>query len=310
MFSRSAIPTRRSISSAALPALLSDLFQRHFPGTKLVKLEKNRRSTTAILQSAFAVIEKNPEAFSGEGAAFSAKRSPLVSARDEDVIREGKQPANVPTEAVISVGKEVENVDVVAAIRERRRESRCKWEQIAVLYRLHGHRDRVAEELAAQGIPFSIENMDVMDTPEVRDLLACLGAIVSENDGASLFRVAALPQFDIDPEELRAGMKSLPRDAPQNTGIAAVLGQIEGGTGVLNALREVREEIQRGNAKSRAAAQIVVRRFAFDTASRPLHAGARLHCRMGREGDHQDQRTGGAAGISRLLSRGGRRHSH
>ena len=102
-------------------------------------------------------------------------------------MREGKLPANLATEAVISVGKEVESMDVVAAIRQRRRESRCKWEQIAVLYRLHNHRDKVAEELAAQDIPFSIENMDVMDTPEVRDLFACLGAIVSERDGARLF---------------------------------------------------------------------------------------------------------------------------
>ena len=257
----------RGASSAAF-----GLFQRHFPGTKLVKLEKNRRSTTAILRSAFAVIEKNPEAFAGEELAFSTKRAPLASARDEDVLREGKQPVHLPTEAVISVGKEVESMDVVAAIRQRRRESRCKWAQIAVLYRLHNHRDKVAEELAAQGIPFSIENMDVMDTPEVRDLFGCLGAIVSERDGASLFRVAALPQFAIDPDRLRAGMKSLPRTSDQNAGVATVLGLIEGGPAVLNALQQAREEIVRVNAKSRTAAEIIVRRFGFDAASRPLMA--------------------------------------
>jgi hypothetical protein len=34
-------------------------------------------------------------------------------------------------------------------------------------------------ELAKAGIPFVIESMDISDTPEVRDLFACLSAIVS-----------------------------------------------------------------------------------------------------------------------------------
>ncbi len=53
-------------------------------------------------------------------------------------------------------------------------------------------------------IPFSIEGLDVLDTPEVRDVLACLSAAVNPKDAASLFRVAALPQFAIDP----AGVES------------------------------------------------------------------------------------------------------
>ncbi len=257
----------RGASSAAF-----GLFQRQFPGTKVVKLERNRRSTTAVLRSAFAVIEKNPEGFADEGVFLASRRSPLVSARDEEALRQGMQPENAAVEAVISVGKEVECMDVAAAILQRRRERRCKWQQMAVLYRQHSHRDQVAEELAAQGIPFSIENMDVMDTPEVRDLLACLGAMVSQNDGASLFRVAALPQFEVDPEELRAGMKALPRDAPQSAGVATVLGRIKGGAAVLETLRQAREQIAGTNAKGRAAAQMVVRFFGLDMASRPLQA--------------------------------------
>ena len=66
-------------------------------------------------------------------------------------LREGKQPADPPAEAVISVGKEAEPMDVVAAIQRRRRQSKCKWRDIAVLYRQHNHRDQVAEELASAG---------------------------------------------------------------------------------------------------------------------------------------------------------------
>src|SRR2546429_8862850 len=45
----------RGASSAAFA-----LFQNQFPGAKLVALEKNRRSTSPILNCAFAMISKNP----------------------------------------------------------------------------------------------------------------------------------------------------------------------------------------------------------------------------------------------------------
>src|SRR5208282_310333 len=48
----------RGASSAAF-----EMFHRSFPHFKLVALEKNRRSTTSILRSAFALIDKNPPVF-------------------------------------------------------------------------------------------------------------------------------------------------------------------------------------------------------------------------------------------------------
>src|SRR5579864_9039469 len=48
----------RGASSAAF-----ELFHRHFPTAKRVVLEKNRRSTTPILRSAFALIDQNPPVF-------------------------------------------------------------------------------------------------------------------------------------------------------------------------------------------------------------------------------------------------------
>jgi DNA helicase-2/ATP-dependent DNA helicase PcrA len=257
----------RGASSAAFA-----LFRHYFPGSTLVALEKNRRSTTAVLRSAFALISRNPHVFPGvQESLASYRRGRLISARDEEALQEARQPQNLPVEAVVSVGKEVESADVVASIRERRKALRCKWNEFAVLYRSHFHRDQVAMELAEEGIPFSIENMDVMDTPEARDLFACLGAVVSSRDGASLFRVAALPQFAIDPERLRAAMKALPRNAAQNAGISDVLAQMQGGAAVLSELEEARDEIARLVAKSRKVAEIVIRRFELP-ASRPLAA--------------------------------------
>src|SRR5712692_9457389 len=257
----------RGASSAAF-----GLFQRHFPEAKLVALEKNRRSTTPILRCAFALISKNPDIFpAGKGSTFPYQRSPLVSAREEEAKRENRELQSVPVEAAVLTAKEVECSDLVTTIQQLHSQSRCRWKDIAVLYRQHAHRDPLAAELAEKGVPFSIENMDVMDTPEVRDLFACVGAVVSEADSASLLRVATLPQFAIDPGTLRAGIRALPRDAKE-AGVALVLRQIEGGEAVLEALRRTRDEITQAGAKSRAALGIIIRRLELDGRSRPLAA--------------------------------------
>jgi DNA helicase-2/ATP-dependent DNA helicase PcrA len=255
----------RGASSAAFV-----LFQRHFPGVSLVKLEKNRRSTSPILNSAFALISKNPNVFDKEtGSTY--ERSVLISAREEEAAREGKPLPRVPVEAVVLSAKDFECSEVVAALMDWQRKTRRQWSDCAVLYRTHSHRDQLAAELANQGIPFSIENMDAMDMPEARDLFACLGAVVSDADGASLFRVAALPQFSIDPEKLRAGIKALPRDAGASA-IALVLSQIEGGPAVLDRVRQTRAEIAAADIRGRTAVDVVVRCFFLNRASRALNA--------------------------------------
>ena len=253
----------RGASSAAF-----SLFRNHFPGFRIVALEKNRRSTTPILKIAHALISQNPDFSAGQPGAANFQRMPLTSAREEDAARAGKPLSGHPVEVVILGPKDrdLECSDVATLLRQRRRESRCDWKDLAVLYRQHLHRDELVTELSEQNIPFSIENMDVMDTPEARDLLACLGAVVSARDDASLFRVAALPQFTIDPEKLRAGIRALPRDQ-ESGGVAAVLQRIPGGVAVLDALQHVRDEIAKTNARSHAAIGVIIRSFGFDGRS-------------------------------------------
>ena len=109
---------------------------------------------------------------------------------------------------------------------KKNKDQRCAWSDFAVLYRQHHHRDELVHELAERGIPFSIEGLDVLDTAEVRDVVACLTAAVSPNDAASLFRVAALPQFGIDPMELRAAMRAVRR---QELDLRTVFGRLPAG---------------------------------------------------------------------------------
>jgi DNA helicase-2/ATP-dependent DNA helicase PcrA len=214
-----------------------ELFQKHFASSKLVVLNKNHRSTTLILKCGHALISANPEFSLSTGSEAHAqyRRVALISARDEQAKNASRR---VPVDAVLVTGNFMEATDLVSTLLERRRESRCEWKDIAILYRMHHHRDELAAELARNKIPFSIEGLDVLDTPEVRDLLACLGAVVADTDSAALFRVAALRQFSVEPNELRSAIRSLPRD--NTASIATVLSRVKGGDAEVDTIRQAR----------------------------------------------------------------------
>ncbi len=254
----------RGASSAAF-----GLFQRQFRGAKLVSLETNQRSLSPILKCAYAVISKNPSVFAGVAdGKLAYRRSPLQAVRVKPSVTNGKDIPAEPVEAVLWRERDLEGADVVSVIRQRRRELRCSWNSFAIIYRNHAHRDQVVEELSRWNIPFAIENMDVLDTPEVRDLLACLGAVVSARDSASLFRVAALGKFGLSPEKVRAAIKAAGRDAD----LAAVLNEIEGGPAILNTIQEAQAEIARSRATARTALTILIRHFGLNRDSAAIQA--------------------------------------
>ncbi len=263
----------RGASSAAF-----QLFRRHFPPMKLVVLGKNRRSTTPILQCAFALVDKNPPVFAVSERAFAYRRTPLQSAREEEASKEGKPLATFPVEAVSFAARDAEAPDVVRIMEETKRRLRCKWKDFGVLYRSHIHRDDVVQQLAEREIPFSIENMDVSDTPEVRDLFACVAVVVDLASDANLFRVAALPQFNVDPEQLRAALRAIAKDSKEGVVVplASVLDGVAGGLEVLESVRQARDEVNRRKAKARAALQLIGKQFRLDLNSAILQAALKF----------------------------------
>jgi ATP-dependent DNA helicase UvrD/PcrA len=262
----------RGASSAAF-----ELLHRHFPGARMVVLEKNRRSTTPILRSAFALINRNPDVFAHRAdGSLAYHRSPLQSAREEEAAKAATPLPSPPVSVVVLASKDSEGPEVVNWIRDARKKARCKWSDFGILYRTHVHRDDVVHELAEADIPFIIEGMDISDTPEARDLFACLNAIVSAGDDVSLFRVAALPRFHVNPEQLRQVLRAISRDNRAREShvvpLSAALDQVDGGREVLAAIQSARNEIHRYDVKARLALDILVKQFALDTSSPILQA--------------------------------------
>ncbi|MGA2978728.1 MAG: ATP-dependent DNA helicase [Terriglobales bacterium] len=242
------------------------LFAKKFPAARIVVLGKNRRSLSPILRCAFGIVNDNPPVFSQtlspKGKSISYQRAPLESLREEEAKQKGDRVAAPLVEIVTWGDKEVEAADLAYRIqkkhRDRDKEQRCKWSDFAVLYRTHSHRDELVHEFVERGIPFSIEGLDVLDTPEVRDAVACLTAAVSPNDAASLFRVAALPQFGINPTELRAAMRAVRR---QELDLRTVLGRLAGGPAVLESAEAMHLEVKKDGVRACDLANAVVRHF-------------------------------------------------
>jgi DNA helicase-2/ATP-dependent DNA helicase PcrA len=259
----------RGASSAAF-----ELFSRHFPNAKRIVLEKNRRSTTPILRSAFALVDKNPPLFATHPNGASACRMPLQSAREEEAAKAGTPLLSPPVSVVVLTSRDSEGPDLVGSLRDAQRKLKCKWSDFGILYRSHFHRDEVVHELAEADIPFVIESMDISDTPEARDLFACLNAVVSAGDDVSLFRVAALPRFHVNPEQLRQVMRAIARDNREAhvVPLSSALDRVDGGADVLSAVQLTREEIRRRDAKARLALDIIVKQFALNTSSPILQA--------------------------------------
>jgi DNA helicase-2/ATP-dependent DNA helicase PcrA len=234
------------------------LFVGKFLAAKVVVLGKNRRSLSPILGCAFGMVNDNPPVFSQKGISISYQRTPLESFRDEEVKQKGETTAAPLVEIVTWRDKEVEAADLARRIQKIRKAERCSWKDFAVLYRLHNHRDELVHELAERGIPFSIEGLDVLDTPEVRDVVACLTAAVSPNDAASLFRVAALPQFGINPMELRAAMRAARR---QELDLRALLGRLPNGVAVMERVEKAHREVKNEEIRADDAVNLVIRHF-------------------------------------------------
>src|SRR5215469_11747697 len=218
---------------------------------KRVLLSENRRSTEFILRSAHSLISHNPPITSvalPDGQRW--EREPLQPMRKDE-----PHPVS-PVLIRGSEGLASEAAFVAEEIARMHGAEPRRWSDFAVLYRNHSHGSRLAEELLERNIPFRVTGFDLLAIAEVRDLLATLHAVIG-GDSVSLVRVAALPAFQIDGEELRA----LLAGSEKCCALESSLENVPGGSEVITALAEVRHPIRRQQNKALAACGLVQQQF-------------------------------------------------
>ena len=150
-----------------------------YPTLKVIPLEQNYRSTSAILRAANEVIALNPKIF----------QKKLWSE-----LGDGE-----PVQVVQCDGEEHEAERAVARIQAMRgNDARVKFADFAILYRAN-HQSRVFEQkLRAAQIPYKVSGgQSFFDRAEIKDLCAWLRLIVNEDDDPAFLRAVTTPKRGI-----------------------------------------------------------------------------------------------------------------
>ncbi len=148
-------------------------FPRCFdPPGRVVTLDRNYRSTQAILSAANAVIALAPERFAKD----------LWTDR-----REGAAPA------LVTVAEEADQARFVATQALANREAGAALKSQAVLFRASHHSAALELELARRNIPFvKFGGLKFLDAAHVKDALALMRFAENPRDRVAGFRVAQL----------------------------------------------------------------------------------------------------------------------
>lgn len=150
-----------------------------FPQLRVIKLEQNYRSTSAILRAANHVIGPNPKLF------------PKTLWSD---LGEGE-----PVRVVDADNEEHEAERAVARIQSLRTNSQYKeWRDFAILYRANHMARSFEQALRRAQIPYKVSGgQSFFDKAEIRDLCAWLRLITNNNDDPAFLRAATTPKRGI-----------------------------------------------------------------------------------------------------------------
>jgi DNA helicase-2/ATP-dependent DNA helicase PcrA len=161
-------------------------FEKAFPGARVVRLERNYRSTQRILDTANRVIEQNTER---KGKTLFTERTggepvTLLEAFDE-------------TDEARWIVDEVE-----ARVRDT---PTLSYRSVAVLYRTNAQSRALEDALRRAGIPYQIVgSVRFYERREIQDVLAYLRLISNPRDEGAFERVVNYPRRGIGQTSLEA----------------------------------------------------------------------------------------------------------
>src|SRR6266496_1861850 len=150
-------------------------FQQDFPGTTLIKLEQNYRSTQVILDAANGVIVEN------------ARRLGKTLFTEQ----QGGEPVTLLTAA-----DERDEAEWLAAeIARRAADGDVPYEAMAILYRTNAQSRPLEEAFRFRGIPYRLVGaLSFYERREVKDVLAYLRLIANPADDEAFVRIVNVPR--------------------------------------------------------------------------------------------------------------------
>ncbi len=160
-------------------------FEKDYPKAKIIKLERNYRSTQTILDAAGAVISKNLARSEKKlwTDASSGEKIKLVAVRDE--LEEGRY--------------------IIQTIQEMiKQDSHLSLHDFAVLYRTNAQSRSLEESFLRYGVGYQIiGGVRFYERKEIKDTLSYLRFIFQPNDQVSLARIINLPPRGLGQKSLQ-----------------------------------------------------------------------------------------------------------
>ena len=171
-------------------------FERDFPGAKVVRLEKNYRSTSNILQAAQSVIQNNSE---------RAKKDLWTDA---------------PHGELISVYEAKSDRDEASYVADRIQEhvrSGGKLDDIGILYRINAQSRALEEDFLRRAIPYRlVGGVRFYERREIKDMLAYLRFLANSQDELSFLRIINVPPRKIGTKSID-GLRKAAREVSGDT---------------------------------------------------------------------------------------------
>ena len=157
-------------------------FERDYPGTEVVLLEQNYRSTKMILDAANSVIKNNKE----------RKEKNLISTKD----------IGAKTKYIRSYDEKNEITQILGEINKLLSEGHLR-NDIAVLYRTNAQARVVEEQFIKSNMPYKVVGSYYFyNRKEIKDLLSYLRLVLNNDDEISLRRVINVPKRGIGPKAI------------------------------------------------------------------------------------------------------------
>lgn len=152
-------------------------FQKDYPNSKLIKLEKNYRSTGNILNAANAVIVNNSERLDKNLYSTKGDGEPIFTYEAESDYEES-----------LYIAKKIRQLF----------NSGVPYEDMAVLYRTNAQSRGIEEALMSNSLPYKIVGgLRFYERKEIKDIIAYLKLIYNPNDNQSLRRIINVPKRGI-----------------------------------------------------------------------------------------------------------------
>jgi DNA helicase-2/ATP-dependent DNA helicase PcrA len=175
-------------------------FESDFPKVREIKLERNYRSTSTILDAANAIIANNTN-------------------RKEKALWSPAGQGGSPIELYTPEDEVAEAEFIARGIKKQRFDDHVPWDEFGILIRTNALTRWIEEALLAENVPYRISGgTSFFGRKEIKDVISYLRVIANPDDDVNLIRIVNTPRRGIGKTTLeRLGNIARARSCPLRT---------------------------------------------------------------------------------------------